>query len=142
MCVSVATGQHAAMQQLSLEVKPVARLSVDADPLPLVVTAGTGAAADGNGRYSLVTNILSMRITAALDRPMPSGTSLAIQLESTTGVSRGEVDITRAAGSNDVVTGIRPGIETHQRITYRFSAEPGIAEVASGSRTVTLTLTD
>jgi hypothetical protein len=60
-------------------------------------------------------------------------------LESTKGVSRGEVQI---AGSAEVVTGIGPGSETGQRIMYRFSALPGVTELASAERTVTLTLTD
>ncbi len=142
MCSAGARSQNvSAAQELSIEVKPVTRLIVSGAPLPLVVSPGgaSASATDGTSRYSLVTNLRSMRIVASIDSPMPSGTSLAIMLESSGGVSRGEVEI---AGSAEVVTGIGPGIEKDQRITYRFSALPGVTELASGERTVTLTLTD
>ena len=141
MCSPGARSQNAsATQELAIEVKPVTRLIVSGAPLPLVVSCGgISSATDASSRYSLVTNLKSMKIVASIDSPMPSGTSLAIMLESTKGVSRGEVEI---AGSAEVVTGIGPGGETDQRIMYRFSALPGVTELASGERTVTLTLTD
>lgn len=141
MCIA-AQSQPSASQRLVLEVKPVARLAVSADPLPLVVTGSAGTVTDMSGRYDLVTNIRAMRITASIDRPMPGGTSLAIRLESSQGVSMGSVDITRAAGSADVVTGIGPGTERGQRITYIFSAADSPSGVESQSRVVTLTLTE
>jgi hypothetical protein len=144
MCRGGAAGQTTAVQQLAMEVKPVTRLVVSGAPLPLIVTAGGQivSATDGSSRYSLVTNLANMRIAASIDRPMPSGTSLAIMLESSGGTSRGEVDITNSIASTEVVSGIRPGNENGQRISYRFSAQPGISELASQVRTVTLTLTD
>jgi len=142
MCSPGASCQNVtASQALALEVKPVARIVVSGAPPPLVVSAGGGiaSATDVTSTYSLVTNLRSMRIVASIDSPMPSGTSLAITLQSANGVSRGEVEIT---GSAEVVAGIAPGSETDQRITYRFSALPGVTELATGERTVTLTLTD
>jgi len=140
-CIA-ASAQPSTAQRLVLEVRPVALLAVAADPLPLVITGSDGMATDPVGRYNLVTNMRSMRITASIDRPMPEGTSLAIRLESTRGVSRGSVDITRATGSADVVTGIGPGSERGQKITYIFSAAGASSGVESQSRTVTLTLTE
>ena len=145
MCVAGAAGQTVtATQHIVMEVKPVTRLVVAGTPLPLLITAGggTGTATDRASHYSLVTNLGGMRIAASIDRPMPAGTTLAIMLESSRGTSRGEVDITSSTGSTDVVAGIRPGSERDQVITYRFSAQPGVAELASQERTVTLTLTD
>lgn len=142
VCSTGARSQNvSAAQALAIEVKPVTRIIVSGAPLPLVVSpgAGTSSATDGTSTYSLVTNIKSMRIVASIDSPMPPGTSLAITLESSEGVSRGEVEI---GGSTEVVAGLGPGIEKDQRITYRFSALPGVTELASGERTVTLTLTD
>ncbi|HMK38805.1 MAG TPA: hypothetical protein VK569_05655 [Bacteroidota bacterium] len=141
----MAAGQTvSATQRIVMEVKPVTRLVVSGAPSPLLITAGGGGGSvtDRASRYSLVTNIGGMRIAASIDRPMPSGTSLAIMLESSRGTSRGEVDITGSTVSTDVVAGIRPGSERDQTITYRFSALPGIADLASQERTVTLTLTD
>ena len=145
MCGAGASAQTVtATQQLAMEVKPVTRLVVSGSPLALLITAGggTGSATDRNCSYSLVTNLRSMRIAASIDRPMPYGTSLAIMLESSRGASRGEVDITNSTGSTDVVSGIRPGSDQDQRITYRFAALPELSELAPAERTVTLTLTD
>jgi len=137
-----APGQPSATQRLVIEVKPVARLAVSADPLPLIVTGSDGAATDASGKYDIVTNIRTMRITASIDRPMPEGTSLAIRLESSKGLSRGSVDISQATASADVVTAIAPGAEQGERITYTFSAAGVTSGVDSQSRVVTLTLTE
>ena len=137
-----ASAQPAATQKLLLEVKPVALLAVSGEPLPMVVNGNGGTVTDLSGHYDIVTNLGTMRITASIDRPMPEGTSLAIRLESSRGVSRGSVDITGATGSADVVTGIGPGSERGQRITYMFSAVAGSNGVDSQSRIVTLTLTE
>ncbi len=143
MCGAEASAQTAAAtQNLAIEVKPVTRLVVSGSPLPLSVTAGSGSASDGSSTYSLVTNLPNMKIAASIDRPMPAGTSLAIRLESSRGTSSGEIDITGATGSTVLVAGIGPGVESGQKITYRFSAEPGLAELAPSDRTVTLTLSD
>jgi hypothetical protein len=145
ICVAGTAAQTVtANLQIAMEVKPVTRLVVSGAPLPLSVTSGGGAtsATDRSTRYSLVTNLRNMRIAASIDRPMPTGTSLAIMLESSRGTSRGEVDITASTGSAEVVAGIEPGGDSDQRITYRFSAQPGISEIASQVRTVTLTLTE
>ena len=142
MSRAAADGQSArATQQLVLEVQPISRLIVSGVPLPLLAAAGEGvsSASDGSSTYSLVSNLRSMRIVASIDRPMPSGTSLAIRLESSKGESRGEVDIT---GATEVVSGIRPGSDRDQRIVYRFTAGPGITELPPDERIVTLTLTD
>jgi len=141
MCAP-AIAQPSATQRLVLEVRPVARLTVSADPLPLVVNGTGGTVTDLNGRYDIVSNIPTMRITASIDRPMPGGTSLAIRLESSKGVSRGSVDITRATASADVVTGIAPGSDRGQKITYVFSAAESPNGVPRESRVVTLTLTE
>jgi len=139
---SAAAAQPAATQRLVLEVKPVARLAVSADPLPLVVNGNGGTVTDLSGRYDVVSNMRTMRITASIDRPMPEGTSLSIRLESSRGVSRGNVDITRATGSADVVTGIGPGSERGQKITYVFSADGTGDGIVPESRVITLTLTE
>lgn len=145
ICGAGAAAQTAsAKQQVAVEVKPVTRLVVSGAPLPLVVTSGgeNASATDRTSSYSLVTNLRNMRIAASIDRPMPAGTSLAIMLESSRGTSMGEVDITASTGSAEVVAGIGPGSDNDQRITYRFSAQPGVSEIAAQVRTVTLTLTE
>jgi hypothetical protein len=125
-----------------MEVRPVTRLVVSADPLPLVAEEGSASVPATDSRYSIVTNLTGMRITASIDRPMPPGTSLAVHFGSTKGVSRGDVDISHATAPAEVVAGIQPGIDRDQAITYVFSAEQGSAGVGAQSRVITLTLTE
>jgi hypothetical protein len=146
--VEVANGQHAtANQMLTIEVRPVTSLLVTEDPRPLVITSGSGATGvqsvtDRSTQYSLVTNVANMRISASIDREMPSGTSLKIKLGSTIGRSKGEIDISKAKTPVDVVTGITRGGEQRQDITYTFIAESSVKELPPEGRQIILTLTN
>ncbi|MBF8247393.1 MAG: hypothetical protein HW374_193 [Bacteroidetes bacterium] len=83
-----------------------------------------------------------MKIVASIDSKMPEGTKLLINLESSKANSAGLVDLTRATTPVDVVTGFSRGTDQNQTIKYVFSANSDIGEIASQSRTITLTLTD
>ncbi len=134
-----------ATQLLRFEVKPVVGLVVSGDPAPMVISSSEGESAsrsvwERSTRYSLVTNLAPMRILASLDRPMPAGTSLRVQMESGRGVSAGEVDLDGAP--KEVVSAIGQGFESNRVISYRFTAGPEVAELKPVSRTVVLTLTN
>jgi hypothetical protein len=149
----IATGDQSfaqsasATQRLMFEVKPVVSLVVSGDPDPMIISKSSGDNAyrsvrDQRTRYSLVTNVEQMRILASLNEPMPAGTSLRVQLQSTRGISAGEVDLSRSGTPKEVVTGIRAGWDSDLVISYDFSAEPQVAELKSINRTVVLTLTN
>jgi len=136
-----------ATQHLTMEVKPVVRLQVSSDPLPLTVqrtttSDGELSVSDHSTRYALVTNVENMKISASIDRPMPQGTGLSISLQSVGGCSRGEVDLSRAVVPAEVVTGLPRGSMRDESITYTFRANAEVAELQPESRTITLTLTD
>ena len=139
--------QKTASQLLTLVVRPMTRLVVSDDPRPLIITREAGSTAaqsisDRHTRYSLLTNQEEMKISASIDRAMPQGTSLRIQLASSGGVSKGEVDISKATAPAEVVTGIGRGFESDQSITYTFTADPTASDVDSDARTITLTVTN
>jgi len=80
-----------------------------------------------------------MKITAKIDTNMPTGLTLMVNLGApSVGDSAGDVALSTTAAS--VVTGISQ-VAGSSTITYTLSATPA-AEVGSGSRTVTFTLTD
>ncbi len=136
-----------ATQSLTLEVKPVTRLAVTGNPGPLLIDdavpgSSLTAVSDNSTRYDLVTNVDQMKIVASIDNPMPAGTRLLVRLSTSRSVSTGEVDLSGAVSPVDVVTSIGRGSERDQQITYTFAADASVGQVATQSRTVTLTLTN
>lgn len=73
---------------------------------------------------------------------MPDGVTLKINLDAPKGAtSLGDVDISNATDSVDVVKGIDSIAESGKTITYRLSAKVA-AGMVSDSKTVTLTIAD
>ncbi|HXG37715.1 MAG TPA: hypothetical protein VNL36_02985 [Bacteroidota bacterium] len=136
-----------AVQAVTMEVKPITKISVSGNPAALVVSdalAGTEVLSvrDENTRYSITTNIENMKIVASINQQMPPGTKLMVRLESRKGMSVGVVDISNALNPVDVIRSISKGSDANQRITYIFAADPSVGEIPQQTRTITLTLTD
>jgi hypothetical protein len=134
-------------QIVTVEVKPITKIAVSGNPGALIITeavAGENLSAveDENTRYSVTTNLDNMKIVASINDPMPSGTKLLINLQSSRGYSVGTVDISHALSSVNVVTGLSRNSDRDQTIKYTFAADANVAEIPMQSRTVTLTLTD
>ncbi len=132
-----------ATQSVTIEVKPIAKISVVGSPTPLIINDDlTGSVSDENTKYSLVTNVDNMKIVASINNPMPAGTKLMIKLSSSKAASAGLVDLSNALTPLDVVRGIGRGSDVDQSINYTFAANEGIDEIAAQSRMITLTLTN
>ncbi|MBN1398286.1 MAG: hypothetical protein JXA06_09680 [Bacteroidetes bacterium] len=134
---------NVATQNVMIEVKPIAKISVDGSPKPLIISENfSGSVSDDNTKYSLVTNVDNMKIVASIDNPMPAGTKLMVKLSSSRAASAGLVDLSNALTPLDVVRGIGRGSDVDQSISYTFAANQDIDEITQQSRTVTLTLTN
>ncbi|OGU69583.1 MAG: hypothetical protein A3H45_08025 [Ignavibacteria bacterium RIFCSPLOWO2_02_FULL_55_14] len=149
LVISPLRGQtgNVASQTLSLEVKPVSTLSVSGSPAPFIISsieAGVGElkAEDRSTRYAITSNRNNMKLAVSIDAPMPAGTKLLVSMLSSKGLSRGPVDISRAAGPVDAVTGIGRGSDSEQEIVYTLIADASVGPVPPQSRVITLTLTD
>lgn len=106
------------------------------------VEAGSEPApvADSASRYSLTNTVSGQKIVAQLSSSLPSGVTLAVQLEAPAGaISLGMVTLSTDARS--VVTNIPAGSYSGLRITYRLTATLAGGVVPTASRTVTYTLT-
>jgi len=137
-----------ATQTLQLQVQSIAALALSGDPAPLLITTG---AAGGNAlsparehstSYRLTTNTADMKLSVAIDRPVPSGTRLFIELGPGSGVSAGKIDISQALSPLDAVTSIKKGWVQDQPITYTFEADADRESFAPENRSVILTLTN
>jgi hypothetical protein len=136
-----------ATQSVTLEVKPIAKISVAGNPTPLIINdalpgSDLASVSDENTKYSLVTNVDNMKIVASINDRMPAGTKLMIKLTSSKSASVGMVDLSSALTPVDVVRGIRKGSDVNQSISYTFAANAEIDDIPSQSRMITLTLTN
>lgn len=136
-----------ASQMVTLEVKPVTKISVSGDPGTLIIADALpgvekSSVSDENSTYSITTNLESMKIVASINAPMPSGTRLMLALNSSKAISSGVVDISSALTSVNVVTGIGKTSEHNQTIRYTFEAGAEAGEIETDSRIITLTLTN
>ncbi|MBI4429911.1 MAG: hypothetical protein HY562_12430 [Ignavibacteriales bacterium] len=134
-------------QVLTVEVKPITKISVTGNPEALIVRDATpgsdlSSVSDENTKYSVTTNLDNMKIVASINDRMPEGTRLMIRLNSSKSTSSGPVDISNALTPVNVVTGINKGSEQDQTIRYIFAADASVGELQTKYRTITLTLTN
>ena len=138
---------NTAAQRVTLEVKPISKISVAGNPSHLSIKdesrgSDPTSISDENPTYSLSTNVGNMKIVASINDRMPAGTKLMIKLASSKSASAGVVDLSNATAPVNVVTGIGKGVETDQTISYTFAANADVTEVPATSRMITLTLTN
>ena len=141
------TNSSSAIQLVTLEVKPISKISVSGNPGPLVIRNTTSfsdvySISDENTTYSLITNVDNMKIVASINNRMPEGTRLMLKVANNRAASAGQVDVSNALTPVDVVTGIGKGKDVDQSISYTFIADADVLEVPAQSRTLILTLTN
>lgn len=134
-------------QTVTIEVMPITKILVTGNPGSLIITEsadgeGMSAVSDQSSHYHMLTNLDNMKIVASIDRPMPEGTQLRIQLGARQGISTGSVDLSSSVSPVTVVSGISKGSELDQPINYTFAAASTVERLDTDSRVVTLTLTD
>ncbi len=134
-------------QSLTIEVKPITRLSVTGNPSPLIISdtvpgSDLSSVNDENTKYSVTTNLDNMKIVASINDRMPPGTKLMLKLSSSKAASAGLVDVSGAVSPVDVVTGLSRASEMNQSISYTFAANSDVIEIPTQTRVVTLTLTN
>lgn len=140
-------GSSSVTQTLTIEVKPITRLSVTGNPSPLMINDAVPGSdllsvSDDNTKYNLTTNLDNMKIVASINNRMPAGTKLMVRLYSSKATSTGSVDLSGALSPVDVVTGLSKASDMNQTISYTFAANSDVYEVPSQTRVVTLTLTN
>jgi len=141
----IAHAADTATQSVSFEVAAINEISVSGNPETLIISeAAPGSdptpATDSSTTYAITTNGTDKKITARIDSTMPTGLTLKVKLNApTVGASQG--DVTLSMADESVVTGISQVAQDNLTITYTLEATAE-AEVSSGSKTVTFTLTD
>ena len=131
-------------QAVSYEIQAINEISVNGSPNLTVNTATAGSEPDSDidtGSYNITSNGTDKKITGVIDTDMPANVTLKVTLGAPTGASSlGQVTLSSTAA--DLVNGITKTAESSLSITYELSATVDAGIVASGSRTVTYTITD
>ena len=145
--VQAQSGRASVQQHITIEVRPITAISVTGNPQALIIKEiPTGknytTVTDENTSYSVLTNRENMRIVASINQPMPFGTKLMIDLESSKGMSAGMVDISEALTPVTAVSGVGHGSDRQKTIRYSFAANSNAGDIGMDSRIVTLTVTD
>lgn len=145
--LSVGAG-NTATQRITYSVQEATRISVSGDPAPMVVVAATPGAepisvTEASTRYSIASNAgeNSKKITASLDRDLPAGVLLEVELAppdaNATSTKRA---LSRQA--TDLVTNIDNVAATDKAITYTLRAGATAQGLAGDSLLVTYTVTN
>lgn len=134
-----------ANQSVNFQIGAINELSVSGNPATLVIDSATAGsqpdpATDSSTSYALTTNGSGKKITGQIDTAMPANTDLKVSLTAPTGgSSNGQQTLTTTAV--DLVTGAGKKAQSGMAISYEFDATVD-ADPQSGTRTVTLTLTN
>ncbi len=145
--VRAQAGNSSVTQILTIEVKPISRLSVTGNPSPLIINdavpgSNLTSVSDENTKYSLITNLENMKIVASINDKMPTGTRLSVKLSSSKAASTGSVDLSSALSPVDVVTGLSKSSDMNQSISYTFAANSDVYDIPTQTRVVTFTLSN
>ena len=141
--VGTASAQTAT-QNVTLEVKQVAKLSVAGSPTLVIDEAnatedGLEVVTDNGSSYNRVNNFANAKITAQIDQNLGAGFGLNVNFVED---GAGAVDIANSNGAAiEVVTGLGRGATGNGTLTYEFSATPAAGTLSSQTRQVTYTLT-
>ena len=138
-----AMATNAATQQVTYQVSAINEISVTGTPSMIISAATAGSApnsvSDNTTTYSITTNEASKKITASIGSAMPTGVTLTLNAAAPTGATSGGA-LTLSATAVDLVTGISTLNEAGKALSYTLSATSAAGVVASGTKTVTLTI--
>ncbi len=144
LTTSLAFSQGSGSHRVSIGIAPITVMSVSGDVPPLVVYR-SDSVNNGFARevvfYNLTTNIPGVTIEARLDSPMPEGTSLWLNGESTIGRSNGRSQLS-ASRPTKIISNIDRGLENNLSLAFRFVAGGNASDFPLQSRTVTIALVD
>lgn len=139
---------NTATQRITYSIEEATYISVSGDPTPMRVVAATSGTepvpvTEASTSYSLAANggENAKKITAAIDKDLPAGVLLEVQLAP----PDGNATSTRQAMSSratDLVTNIDNVAVTNQPITYTLRADPTAPKLVGETILVTYTITN
>lgn len=125
-------------------VDPINSLSISGSPAPYTInTAVAGShpvcGSDNLTTYSITTNAVGQKITAALDTDMPDGVTLNVCLQAPDGAtSMGSVEL--SSSPQNMVTGISNIAQSDLSILYNMNVNAAAVPAGTSSRIITYSI--
>lgn len=129
--------QQTASQLVIFRILPASHAAVAPVTRPMSLQGGRS---ESRSSWSIATNQSERKVLASLDRALPRGSSLVVNLTAPAGAtSAGPVVLDTVA--IDVVTGIPVTAESELPLRYSVNADSAASRVAADARAVTVTYT-
>ena len=135
---------NSASQDVIIAVNALNEITLSKSEVNLSVTSPTEdgvteEVSDSTTTMSYSTNESNQKITAQLDRGLPLGITLMVEVASTSGTSKGQVVLEEFP--QDIITGLSNTSETGQTVTYTVAATKFAEPTPGVTYTVTYTIT-
>lgn len=139
---SVVFGENSTQQSIVFSVTPTNQIGPITGPAPLFSLSGTEHNCEQcTNMYSIVTNEENKKVIAYLDRDMPKGTTLSVELSPPPGArSMGRQLL--SSTPVDLLVEVSKVSRTELVLDYDFMVTPEAGVLSNVSRMVTYTMTD
>lgn len=128
-------------QNIFFTIEPFNHIGQVIGPSPVFYYTGKGPSPSIEGTYSISTNGINKKICGFLDKNMPKGTHLLVNLSPPPGArSMGQQEL--SATPIDLVIELSQISESELPLSYTFKADPSAGVIYGSSRIVFFTLTD
>lgn len=128
-------------QNIFFTIEPFNHIGQVIGPSPVFYFTGKGASPSVTSTYSVATNGANKKLCGFLDKNMPVGTHLFVNLTPPSGArTMGTQEL--SATPVDLVIELTQVAETELPLTYTFKADPSAGVIYGSSRIVFFTFTD
>lgn len=142
--ISNSVKANSASQDVIIAVNALNEITLSKSEVNLSVTSPTESevneeVSDSTTTMTYSTNESNQKITAELDRGLPTGITLMVEVASASGTSEGQVVLEEF--SQDIITGLSNISESGQTVTYTVGANMFAEPTPGVTYTVTYTIT-
>jgi hypothetical protein len=124
-----AFSQTSAHQTVTVVLEPIVSLAVHGPSLEVDASGIQDSRLEGSLHYDLTTNVRGAVLEAIIVSATSDNVGLRLEAESTYGVSEGPSTIRSGDPPAQLVTGIQPGMESAQTVSYKIQGSPDAGAV-------------
>ena len=117
-----------ATQKITIKVEAINEISVSGDPETFLISEDKSSIVDSSTTYAITTNQTNKKIVAKIDKELPKGLTLKVQLDPPEGATSNEVALSTT--QQDGILGMGPVAAKDMKIHYTLIVDekPEIAE--------------
>jgi len=136
---STAYASVTATQKITIKVEAINEISVSGDPETFLISEDKSSIVDSSTTYAITTNEANKKIIAKIDKELPKGLTLKVQLDPPKGATSNEVALSTT--QQDVVLGMGPVAAKDMKIHYTLIVDEK-PEIDESSVNVVFTIVD